>query len=113
MLRVSFKLIGRVALCVGAILPVFPVYAGAGYTSMGIITDYNPREFGVDVALPSGGNLVPCTLGGQYRLKADAANYQVLAAFLLSQFAQQKPVSVYTNNCDFDGASIIVAAKAK
>jgi hypothetical protein len=82
-----------------------------GYTALSPIVDYNPREYGVDLWIPQADNPAGCTQPSLFRLRLDAANYQVLAAFLLTQFSQAKAIRVYTNSCDWDGASIVVAAK--
>jgi len=82
-----------------------------GYTALSPIVDYNPREYGVDLWMPQADNPAGCSQPSLFRLRLDAANYQVLAAFLLTQFSQAKAIRVYTNSCDGDGASIVIAAK--
>lgn len=82
-----------------------------GYTLLSPIVDYNPREYGVDLWMPQADNPAGCSQPSLFRLRLDAQNYQVLAAFLLTQFSQAKPIRVYTNSCDGDGASIVLAAK--
>lgn len=101
-----------IAGCASLLLCPLSAYAGQAYTSSGVISDYNPREWGLDVLIPGGGNPMPCGMAGYFRLKLDAVNYQVISAFLLSQFAQQKPVQVFVNGCTSDGLSIVVAARA-
>lgn len=84
----------------------------AGYTSLSKITDYNAREYGVDLWMPQADNPAGCTQANLFRLRLDAQNYSVLAAFILTQFSQDRPVRVYSYSCDWDGASIIIAAKS-
>lgn len=79
---------------------------------MAPIIDFNPREYGVDVYAPGADNPMGCSQSGLFRLKLDAQNYEVLAAFLLSQYAQNKSIRIYTAQCDGDGASLIVAVKS-
>ena len=83
--------------------------AGA-YTSAGVIWELNPREYGLDLTVPSAGNPVSCAWSGKFRLQQTAANYQVIASVLITAAAQKKPVQLYATSCDGDGATIIVAA---
>lgn len=71
----------------------------------------SPREYGVDLWMPQADEPAGCSQPGLFSLRLDAANYQVLAAFLQTQFSYAKPIWVYTCTWDGNGASIVVAAK--
>lgn len=92
-------------------LAMLPQSAIAGaYTSAAVIGTLNPREYGLDLYVPSAGNPVPCSWSGMFRLQQTAANYQVIASVIITAAAQKKPVQLYAASCDSDGATIIVAA---
>ena len=87
-----------------------PALAAANYTNWSPITQLNPREFGLELTLPQGGNPMPCAQNGLFRIKKEADNYQVIVATLMSAAAQGKAVRVYAHQCDWDGASLLIAA---
>lgn len=51
-----------------------------------------------------------CGVGARYRLLLSADNYEVISTILITAAAQKKEVQVYTNSCNHDGASIMIAA---
>lgn len=85
-------------------------HAGA-YTTAAIISEIAPRENGLDILVASAGNPMACAWTGMFRLPTSAANYQVIASVLMTAAAQRRPVQVYANSCDGDGASLILAAR--
>lgn len=85
-------------------------FAAPDYTDKSIITQLNPREFGLEIVLPTGGNRMSCGIAGRYRLLLSAANYEVISTILITSAVQGRQVQVYTNSCDQDGVSIMVAA---
>jgi hypothetical protein len=104
----SLKTLGfALALAIGGQTPAF---AGANYTEWSPISQLNPREFGLEFTLPQAGNPMPCSITGLFRIKKEADNYQVIVATVMSAAAQGKSVRVYAHLCDWDGASLVIAA---
>lgn len=85
--------------------------AAEGYTSAGQIIDFGPREVSIDIYMPGPSSPMNCSQPGWFRLKTSVSNYDLIASFLLTQFAQKAPVRLYVSGCDYDGASIVVAAR--
>jgi hypothetical protein len=94
-----------------AILTPYEAFAAEGYTSPAQVLDFGPREVSIDIYMPGPASPMNCSNVGWYRLKTSAYNYDMIASFILTQFAQKAPVRLYVNACDGDGASIIVAAR--
>lgn len=89
-----------------------PSLASEGYTVPAPISDFGARELSLDLYVPQATSPMGCSQVGWFRLKAAAMNHDLIAAFLLTQFSQQKSVRLYVNGCDADGESLIVAARS-
>ena len=105
-------LILRAATTVAALtLPTGAVYAGPGYTAPTRILVIAPRDNSVDLYL-STASPMGCSFSGWFRLFTSAANYNSIYSLLLTQYSSGGTVLLFSNSCDTDGSSIIVAARA-
>ena len=101
----------KLSLALSALTLMTPAFAGPDYTTESVISEINPREYGMDVTLPQANNPVPCSWATRVRIRNEAANYQALAATLMTAAAQGRAVRVYVHQCDGDGASLGVAVR--
>uniref|UniRef100_UPI0035CB42CE hypothetical protein n=1 Tax=uncultured Sphingomonas sp. TaxID=158754 RepID=UPI0035CB42CE len=100
----------RSVLTLTAAMIAVPSFASPAYTASGVIDAINARENSVDVHIPLADNPMGCSQPQWFRLSTSAANYAGILSFVLTQHVLQKPVKVYVNSCDTDGASIILTA---
>ena len=85
-------------------------YAAPGWTTASTISQLITVDSNLAVILDNGNNPMSCGSPAWYRLPSTAANFQVIAANLLTAKAQGKSVEVWVSSCDTDGASLITGA---
>lgn len=107
----SQRFVLTAAVAMAAILTPYEAFAAEGYTSAAQVLDFGPREVSIDIYMPGPVSPMNCSSVGWYRLKTSAYNYDMIASFILTQFAQKAPLRLYVNACDSDGASVVVAAR--
>jgi hypothetical protein len=100
------------ALAGAAMFAASPAAAAEDFTTPGVVTIFEPREYSADFYIPSANNPMGCSASGWFRLKTDAANYQSIFSLVLTQYASHATVRLYTYACDTDGATLVRAAWA-
>lgn len=108
MLKAKWRAAAATAL-VGTMMPA-AAYAAPGWTAPSTISQIITAENYLTVILTTGSNPMSCASTTWYRLPTTAANYQTIAANLMTAKAQGKSVEVWASACDADGVSLIVAA---
>lgn len=90
-----------------------PAHAGTpGMTSSATVNSVFAREAATDIYTSSTSNPMACGNPDIFRIRASASNYGVLISTLLTAYAAHRPVTMWVDSCDTDGASVVIAVMA-